>query len=97
MAKKKLRGPWWGPEWTFAYDMIAETMTDAERRAMAKKLLERVKANRQAFCAGVKLTQQKKPTELHEECLSFIGAGWETRTDQLYAAAAEVAKTLGVR
>ena len=46
LAKKKLGGPFWGPDWTFAYDMVAETMTDAERRTMAKKILERVKANR---------------------------------------------------
>ena len=46
MAKKKLGSPWWDPSWTLAFDMVAETMTDAERKDYARKLLEQAKANR---------------------------------------------------
>lgn len=46
LAKKKLGDPSWYPRWSFAFDMVAETMTEAERRDYAKKILARVKANR---------------------------------------------------
>ncbi len=46
LAKRKLGAPSWDPAWTFAYDMLAETMTDSQREEMARKILERVKANR---------------------------------------------------
>jgi len=46
MAKKKLGSPSWDPAWTFSFDMVAETMTDAERRDYAGKILAQIKANR---------------------------------------------------
>ena len=46
LAKKKLGGPSWNPSWTFTFDILAETMTDGERKDYARKLLEQVKANR---------------------------------------------------
>ena len=46
LAKEKLGGPSWNPSWTFAFDMLAETMTDAERTDYARKILARVKDNR---------------------------------------------------
>ncbi|KPL01519.1 MAG: hypothetical protein AMK75_04510 [Planctomycetes bacterium SM23_65] len=44
LAKEKLGNPSWYPDWTFAFDMVAETMTDIERADYARKILERVKA-----------------------------------------------------
>ena len=43
MAKKKLGNPSWYPQWIFAFDMVAETMTDAERADYARKILALVK------------------------------------------------------
>jgi len=45
-AKKRLGDPSWNPAWTFTFDMLAETMTDAERKDYARRILARVKANR---------------------------------------------------
>ncbi|MGB2821994.1 MAG: heparinase II/III family protein [Phycisphaerae bacterium] len=61
LAKEKLGNPSWYPDWTLAFDMVAETMTDAERTDYARKILERVKAN------------QWRPRVLH--CLVAWGNG----------------------
>jgi hypothetical protein len=42
-AKKTLGGPGWDPAWVFAFDMVAETMTEAERADYAKRLLQSVR------------------------------------------------------
>jgi len=46
LAKKKLGNPHWDPSWTFAFDMVAETMTEAERADYARKILVRIQDNR---------------------------------------------------
>ena len=46
LAKKKLGTPSWMPQWTFAFDMVAETMTEAERADYARKILVRIQDNR---------------------------------------------------
>jgi hypothetical protein len=46
MAKQKLGEPSWLPQWSLAYDMLAETMTAAERADTVGKVLAVVKANR---------------------------------------------------
>lgn len=45
MAKAKLGRPAWYPEWALTYDLVAETMTDAERRDLAKGMLDEIRAN----------------------------------------------------
>jgi hypothetical protein len=42
MAKAKLRRPDWDPTWAFAFDLVAETMTEDERRAQADAILATV-------------------------------------------------------
>ncbi len=45
-AKTKLGNPSWDPAWTFAFDMVAETMTPSQRAEQAKEIVERIKVNR---------------------------------------------------
>ncbi len=45
-AKSQLGPPSWDPAWTFAFDLLAQTMTDSERRELAKRILEHIRANR---------------------------------------------------
>lgn len=46
LAKQKLGDPNWDPAWTFAFDMVAETMSDAERAEYARKIVAQIEANR---------------------------------------------------
>ncbi|HID77643.1 MAG TPA: hypothetical protein EYP56_16815 [Planctomycetaceae bacterium] len=46
LAKSKLEGPSWDPAWTFAFDLLADTMSTSECRKMASQILEHIKANR---------------------------------------------------
>ncbi len=36
LAKERLGDPNWDPAWTFTFDMVAETMSDAERTEYAR-------------------------------------------------------------
>ena len=82
MARKKLGNPSWDPAWTFTFDMVAETMTDAERREYAGKILARIKANRW------------RPRLLH--CLAAWGNGLDGEITPFLESshAKEVASTL---
>lgn len=46
LAKRGLGNVSWNPAWTFAFDMVAETMTEAERADYARKIVARIQANR---------------------------------------------------
>ncbi len=46
LAKERLGDPNWDPKWTFAFDMIAETMAGEERAEYARKIFARIEANR---------------------------------------------------
>jgi len=46
LTKDRLGDVSWDPAWTFAFDMVAETMTKAERSDYARKILARIRVNR---------------------------------------------------
>ncbi len=65
LARARLGKANWDPAWTFAFDMIAETMTPVERVEQAKQILTRIEANRW------------RPRLLH--CLAAWGNGLDAK------------------